>query len=223
VVALRRSAQLESVNELRQNVEAGAAALRRLRGCNHSGRLRKWRQPRWNQWIRRRYNHCYLSAVCVSGIADCHGERCVFCHGDCVGKRDVSDPNHFSWNSSHGINHDLHVSDERSLRRGTIYFTTSSSIAAGSISVPVTGSAGGAAAKASIPLNVVSGALSTPRMNNASSLFFSAYPNYIDILDVQHGASTLRFGLTETVSSTVAPWCTGSQNWKYRNVEPAVE
>ncbi len=49
------------------------------------------------------------------------------------------------------------------------------------------------------------GALSTPRMNDAGSLFFWAYPNYIDILDVQHGTSALRFGLTETVTNTVAP------------------
>jgi hypothetical protein len=52
---------------------------------------------------------------------------------------------------------------------------------------------------------IENGVLQSPRMNDAGSLYFWAYPNYIDILDVQHGTSALRFGLTETVTNTVAP------------------
>jgi len=49
------------------------------------------------------------------------------------------------------------------------------------------------------------GALQNPALNAAGSLYYWAYPNYIDIIDVQHGLPALRFGLTETVSNTVSP------------------
>lgn len=49
------------------------------------------------------------------------------------------------------------------------------------------------------------GALQNPELNEAGSLYYWAYPNYVDIIDVQHGTPALRFGLTETVSNTVAP------------------
>ena len=49
------------------------------------------------------------------------------------------------------------------------------------------------------------GALQNPALNDAGSLYFWAYPNYLDIVDVQHGTPALRFGLTETVTNTVAP------------------
>jgi hypothetical protein len=49
------------------------------------------------------------------------------------------------------------------------------------------------------------GALQNPALNDPGSLYYWAYPNYIDIVDVQHGTPALRFGLTETVTNTVAP------------------
>jgi hypothetical protein len=49
------------------------------------------------------------------------------------------------------------------------------------------------------------GALQNPTLNDAGSLYYWAYPNYVDIVDVQHGTPALRFGLTETVTNTVAP------------------
>ncbi len=49
------------------------------------------------------------------------------------------------------------------------------------------------------------GALQNPTLNDAGSLYFWAYPNYVDIVDVQHGTPALRFGLTETVTNTVSP------------------
>jgi len=49
------------------------------------------------------------------------------------------------------------------------------------------------------------GALQNAKLNDAGSLYYWAYPNYVDIVDVQHGMSALRFGLTETVTNTVAP------------------
>jgi hypothetical protein len=48
-------------------------------------------------------------------------------------------------------------------------------------------------------------ALQNPALNDTGSLYFWAYPNYIDIVDVQHGTSALRFGLTETVANAVSP------------------
>ena len=49
------------------------------------------------------------------------------------------------------------------------------------------------------------GALQNPTLNDAGSLYYWAYPSYIDIVDVQHGVPALRFGLSETVSNTVSP------------------
>lgn len=49
------------------------------------------------------------------------------------------------------------------------------------------------------------GALQEPAMNASGSLYFWAYPNSVDIVDVQQGMTKLRFSLSETVSNTVAP------------------
>jgi len=49
------------------------------------------------------------------------------------------------------------------------------------------------------------GALQNPALNAAGSLYYWAYPSYVDIVDVQHGMTALRFGLTETVTNTVSP------------------
>lgn len=49
------------------------------------------------------------------------------------------------------------------------------------------------------------GALQNPTLNDAGSLYYWAYPGYVDIVDVQHGTPALRFGLTETVTNTVTP------------------
>lgn len=50
-----------------------------------------------------------------------------------------------------------------------------------------------------------SGALPNPILNAAGSLYYWAYPSYIDIVDVQQGMPRLRLSLSETVSSTVSP------------------
>ena len=49
------------------------------------------------------------------------------------------------------------------------------------------------------------GALHDPKLNDAGSLYYWAYPNYIDIIDVHHGTPALRFGLTETVANVIGP------------------
>ena len=54
------------------------------------------------------------------------------------------------------------------------------------------------------------GALQNPALNEAGSLYFWAYPNYIDIVDVQHGMPRLRFSLAETVKNVVAPMAVDS-------------
>jgi hypothetical protein len=49
------------------------------------------------------------------------------------------------------------------------------------------------------------GALERATLNDSGSLYYWAYPSFIDIVDVQHGLPALRFGLTETVTNTVSP------------------
>jgi hypothetical protein len=49
------------------------------------------------------------------------------------------------------------------------------------------------------------GALQNPALNDSGSLYYWAYPDHIDIVDVQHGMSLLRFSLTETLRNEVAP------------------
>ena len=53
------------------------------------------------------------------------------------------------------------------------------------------------------PLNA--GALPNPHMNDAGSLYYWAYPGFIDIIDVPHGLPALRFALTQTVSTIDSP------------------
>jgi hypothetical protein len=49
------------------------------------------------------------------------------------------------------------------------------------------------------------GALQNAKLNDTGSLYYWAYPGYIDIVDVQHGTPALRFALTESVTNTVTP------------------
>ena len=49
------------------------------------------------------------------------------------------------------------------------------------------------------------GARPNPALNDAGSLYYWAYPNYVDIVDVQHGIRTLRLALTETVANVLSP------------------
>jgi IPT/TIG domain len=48
-------------------------------------------------------------------------------------------------------------------------------------------------------------ALSRPRLNAAGSLYFVAYPNYFEIIDVLHGRLMVRFSLNETIQNTASP------------------
>jgi hypothetical protein len=48
-------------------------------------------------------------------------------------------------------------------------------------------------------------ALCRPRLNAAGSLYFVAYPNYLEIFDVLHGKLLMRFSLSETVQNTASP------------------
>lgn len=48
-------------------------------------------------------------------------------------------------------------------------------------------------------------ALFRPRLNAAGSLYFVAYPNYLEIFDVLHGKLLMRFSLSETVQNTASP------------------
>jgi len=47
--------------------------------------------------------------------------------------------------------------------------------------------------------------LQEPQFNDSGSLYFMAYPNFIDIIDVQHAFLRMRFSLSETVTNTAAP------------------
>jgi hypothetical protein len=47
--------------------------------------------------------------------------------------------------------------------------------------------------------------LQQPKLNDAGSLDYFAYPNFFDIVDVQHGLLKMRFSLVETVLNTAVP------------------
>jgi IPT/TIG domain len=44
-----------------------------------------------------------------------------------------------------------------------------------------------------------------PRLNASGSLYYVPYPNYFEIIDVQHATLRMRFSLTETIQDTAAP------------------
>lgn len=44
-----------------------------------------------------------------------------------------------------------------------------------------------------------------PQINDSGSLYYIAAPNYVDIVDVQHGLLRMRFSLNETIVNTAAP------------------
>ncbi len=47
--------------------------------------------------------------------------------------------------------------------------------------------------------------LPEPQLNTAGSLYYLAYPNFVEVVDVQHAILRMRFSLSETVSNTAAP------------------
>jgi hypothetical protein len=47
--------------------------------------------------------------------------------------------------------------------------------------------------------------LEEPQFNASGSLYFMAYPSFVEIIDVQHAFLRMRFSLSETVSNTAAP------------------
>lgn len=47
--------------------------------------------------------------------------------------------------------------------------------------------------------------LQEPKLNAAGSLYYMAYPNFIDIIDVRHGTIRVRFSLSETVQNSLMP------------------
>jgi hypothetical protein len=47
--------------------------------------------------------------------------------------------------------------------------------------------------------------LQQPRLNDAGSLYYVPFPNFIDIVDVQHGLLRMRFSLGEIISATAVP------------------
>jgi IPT/TIG domain len=44
-----------------------------------------------------------------------------------------------------------------------------------------------------------------PRLNASGSLYYLAYQNYFEIIDVAHAALRMRFSLTETIQDTASP------------------
>jgi IPT/TIG domain len=52
--------------------------------------------------------------------------------------------------------------------------------------------------------------LQQPKLNDSGSLYFLAYPNLIDIVDVQHATLRMRFSLAETISNTATPFAIDS-------------
>jgi hypothetical protein len=48
--------------------------------------------------------------------------------------------------------------------------------------------------------------LQQPELNDSGSLYFLAYPDLIDIVDVEHGTLRMRLSLNETISNTAIPF-----------------
>jgi IPT/TIG domain len=44
-----------------------------------------------------------------------------------------------------------------------------------------------------------------PRFNASGSLYYFSYPNYFEIIDVEHATLRMRFSLTETIQNTASP------------------
>lgn len=49
-----------------------------------------------------------------------------------------------------------------------------------------------------------------PRLNASGSLYYFAYPNYLEIVDVTHAILRMRFSLTQTIQSTASPFAIDS-------------
>jgi len=47
--------------------------------------------------------------------------------------------------------------------------------------------------------------LMRPRLNTTGSLYYFAYPNYLEIVDVAHALLRMRFSLTQTIQDTASP------------------
>src|ERR1700722_3362362 len=47
--------------------------------------------------------------------------------------------------------------------------------------------------------------LEQPKLNDSGSLYYLPYPNFFDIVDVQHGTLRMLFSLTENISNTAVP------------------
>ncbi len=52
---------------------------------------------------------------------------------------------------------------------------------------------------------IPTGSLLQPKLNAAGSLYYWPYPNYFDIIDVEHGVLRVRFSLAETIQNTAVP------------------
>jgi hypothetical protein len=50
-----------------------------------------------------------------------------------------------------------------------------------------------------------SSVLPHPRLNTTGSLYYFAYPNYLEIVDVAHALLRMRFSLTQTIQNTASP------------------
>jgi hypothetical protein len=49
------------------------------------------------------------------------------------------------------------------------------------------------------------GLLLRPRLNASGSLYYLAYPNYFEVIDVAHATLRIRFSLVETIQYTASP------------------
>lgn len=47
--------------------------------------------------------------------------------------------------------------------------------------------------------------LLAPKLNDSGSLYYFAFPSFVDIVDFQHGILRIRFSLSETISNTATP------------------
>ena len=88
--------------------------------------------------------------------------------------------------------------DANVIALGNLLFDSSVN-ALGSIAQPI------ALYQAPVFTTAASTPLLRPRINASGSLYYTAYPNYVEIMDVRHGLLRMRFSLTQTVQNMPTP------------------
>jgi IPT/TIG domain-containing protein len=91
------------------------------------------------------------------------------------------------------------ISNDANVAASGVSLVDSSPFALGSVAQPI--------ALYQLPalLTSANAPLLHPRINASGSLYYTAYPNYLEIVDIPHGLLRMRFSLTQTVQNVPTP------------------